>query len=120
MLGSRPLLEAAEKVTFRDQDAVRRFFDGLEFVEPEMVQASKWRPATEEEANRPAALWAGVALKRRQVRLSSTSRRSPQTTDFGLSEIRLSDKRLSGLRLSGDDRVPDRPVVWALRVPGWH
>ncbi len=53
----------AEKVTFRDRDAVSRFFDGLDLVEPGLVQASKWRPASEQEANRPAALWAGVALK---------------------------------------------------------
>jgi hypothetical protein len=54
----------AEKVTFRDHDAVARFFDGLELVEPGMVQASKWRPRSEAEAGSPAALWAGVALKR--------------------------------------------------------
>jgi S-adenosyl methyltransferase len=54
----------AEKVTFRDRAAVARFFDGLELVEPGMVQASKWRPGSEAEAASPAALWAGVALKR--------------------------------------------------------
>jgi hypothetical protein len=54
----------AEKVTLRDKDAVAGFFTGLELVEPGLVQASKWRPASEEEANRPAALWAGVALKK--------------------------------------------------------
>jgi S-adenosyl methyltransferase len=53
----------AEKVTFRDRPAVARFFDGLELVEPGMVQASKWRPASESEAASPAALWAGVARK---------------------------------------------------------
>jgi len=53
----------AEKVTFRDRPAVATFFDGLELVEPGMVQASKWRPATEAEAASPAALWAGVARK---------------------------------------------------------
>jgi S-adenosyl methyltransferase len=53
----------AEKVTFRDRAAVARFFDGLEQVEPGLVQASKWRPASEAEAASPAALWAGVALK---------------------------------------------------------
>ena len=54
----------AEKVTFRTRPAVARFFDGLELVEPGMVQASKWRPASEAEAGSPAALWAGVARKR--------------------------------------------------------
>jgi hypothetical protein len=53
----------AEIVILRDREAVSRFFDGLELVDPGLVQASKWRPASEEEANRPAALWAGVALK---------------------------------------------------------
>ena len=53
----------AEKVTFRDRPAVIRFFGGLELVEPEMVQASKWRPDSELEAASPAALWAGVARK---------------------------------------------------------
>jgi SAM-dependent methyltransferase len=54
----------AEKVTFRDRAEVARFFDGLELVEPGMVQASRWRPGSEAEAASPAALWAGVALKR--------------------------------------------------------
>jgi hypothetical protein len=53
----------AEKVTFRDRASVTRFFDGLELVDPGMVQASKWRPASEAEAASPAALWAGVARK---------------------------------------------------------
>jgi hypothetical protein len=53
----------AEKVTFRDNAAVARFFDGLELVDPGMVQASKWRPFSETEAASPAALWAGVARK---------------------------------------------------------
>jgi hypothetical protein len=53
----------AEKVTFRDRSAVASFFDGLDLVEPGLVQASKWRPASEVEAASPAALWAGVARK---------------------------------------------------------
>jgi hypothetical protein len=53
----------AEKVTFRDRAAVSGFFTGLELVEPGLVQASKWRPASEAEAASPAALWAGVARK---------------------------------------------------------
>ena len=53
----------AEKVTFRDRGAVASLFTGLELVAPGMVQASKWRPASEEEAASPAALWAGVAGK---------------------------------------------------------
>lgn len=53
----------AEKVTFRDRAAVSGFFAGLELVEPGLVQASKWRPASGVEAASPAALWAGVARK---------------------------------------------------------
>ena len=53
----------AEKVSFRDNAAVARFFDGLDLVDPGMVQASKWRPTSESEAASPAALWAGVARK---------------------------------------------------------
>jgi hypothetical protein len=54
----------AEKVTFRDRAGVSKFFGGLELVEPGLVQASKWRPASEIEAASPAALWAGVARKK--------------------------------------------------------
>jgi len=54
----------AEKVTFRTRPAVGRFFEGLELVEPGMVQASRWRPASDAEAASPAALWAGVARKK--------------------------------------------------------
>ena len=54
----------AEKVTFRDRAAVEGLFAGLELVEPGLVQASKWRPASEIEAASPAALWAGVARKK--------------------------------------------------------
>jgi hypothetical protein len=53
----------AEKVTFRNRDAVAGFFDGLDLVEPGLVQASKWRPTSEMEAASPAALWGGVARK---------------------------------------------------------
>ena len=53
----------AEKVTFRDRAGVARFFEGLELVEPGLVQASKWRPISESEATSPAALWGGVARK---------------------------------------------------------
>ena len=54
----------AEKVTFRDQAGVARFFDGLELVAPGMVRAPQWRPDSELTAASPAALWGGVALKR--------------------------------------------------------
>ena len=53
----------AEKVTFRGEAEVARFFTGLELVEPGMTNVPGWRPDTEEEASSPAALWAGVARK---------------------------------------------------------
>jgi len=53
----------AEKVTFRSEAEVARFFTGLELVEPGMTNVPDWRPDTEEEASSPAALWAGVARK---------------------------------------------------------
>ncbi|MGO8961458.1 MAG: SAM-dependent methyltransferase [Streptosporangiaceae bacterium] len=53
----------AEKVTFRGQAEVARFFAGLELVEPGMTNVPQWRPSTDAEASSPAALWAGVARK---------------------------------------------------------
>ncbi|HTX81671.1 MAG TPA: SAM-dependent methyltransferase [Streptosporangiaceae bacterium] len=53
----------AEKVTFRGEAEVAKFFSGLELVEPGMTNVPDWRPETEEEAASPAALWAGVARK---------------------------------------------------------
>jgi DNA polymerase III psi subunit len=53
----------AEKVTFRTQSEVAPFFAGLELIEPGMTNVPDWRPETAEEANSPAALWAGVARK---------------------------------------------------------
>ena len=53
----------AEKVTFRAEGEVARFFDGLELLEPGLVNAPNWRPGSAEEARRPAALWVGVARK---------------------------------------------------------
>ncbi len=57
----------AEKVTFRGQAEVTRFFDALELVEPGMVRVQQWRPDTEAEAKGPAALWGGVGRNRGPV-----------------------------------------------------
>jgi SAM-dependent methyltransferase len=53
-----------ESITLRAKTEVATFFDGLELVQPGMVQASRWRPVNETEATGPAAIWAGVARKR--------------------------------------------------------
>jgi hypothetical protein len=50
-------------IVLRDRAQVTRFFDGLELVEPGVVQLSKWRPRSEVEAAAAAALWGGVARK---------------------------------------------------------
>jgi SAM-dependent methyltransferase len=52
-----------ESITLRSRAEVATFFDGLELVQPGMVQASRWRPVNETEASGPAAIWAGVARK---------------------------------------------------------
>jgi hypothetical protein len=53
----------AEKVTFRTQAEVLRFFDGLELVEPGVVPVPQWRPASDVEAASPTVMWGGVARK---------------------------------------------------------
>jgi hypothetical protein len=59
--GLNPVL--AEQITPRDRAAVTRFFDGLDLVEPGVVPAPAWRPASQMEASSPASLWAGIARK---------------------------------------------------------
>ena len=49
--------------TLRSKEQVTRLFDGLERVEPGVVQISKWRPDSEQTAQAAAALWGGVARK---------------------------------------------------------
>jgi len=48
--------------TMRDQAEVRRFFDGLDLLEPGVVQAQQWRPEGPVPAG-DVAVWAGVARK---------------------------------------------------------
>lgn len=50
-------------LVLRDHAQVTSFFDGLELVEPGVVQLSKWRPESEADAEAAAALWGGVARK---------------------------------------------------------
>ena len=53
----------AEKVTFRSQAEVSRFFDGLELVDPGLVPVPRWRPASPAEEASPTVLWGGVGRK---------------------------------------------------------
>ena len=50
-------------LVLRDHAQVSSFFDGLELVDPGVVQLSKWRPESEAESAAAAALWGGVARK---------------------------------------------------------
>jgi S-adenosyl methyltransferase len=52
-----------EPLVLRDHAQVTKFFDGLEIVEPGVVQISKWRPQSDIEAAAAGALWGGVARK---------------------------------------------------------
>jgi len=52
-----------QRVNPRSQAQVTRFFDGLELIEPGVVPIQQWRPASDDEAAAPAALWGGVARK---------------------------------------------------------
>jgi hypothetical protein len=50
-------------LVLRDHAQVSGFFEGLDLVEPGVVQISKWRPQTELESKAAAGLWGGVARK---------------------------------------------------------
>jgi hypothetical protein len=50
-----------QQYTPRTRAQVLRFFDGLELVEPGLVQVQQWRPAVE--AHDTFSVWAGVARK---------------------------------------------------------
>ncbi|MFJ9346445.1 SAM-dependent methyltransferase [Streptomyces sp. NPDC101237] len=55
-------------VQFRSHDAVRRFFDGLDLIEPGIVCCHRWRPEAPADGTEPTdaqiSLWAGVGIKR--------------------------------------------------------
>lgn len=50
-----------ERATNRDRAAVTHLFDGYELVEPGVVRVAEWRPDSELEAARHAAVWAWCA-----------------------------------------------------------
>jgi len=55
----RPL--SYQQYTARTEAQVLRFFDGLELVEPGLVQIQQWRPSAE--THETFSVWAGVARK---------------------------------------------------------
>jgi S-adenosyl methyltransferase len=52
------------KATMRDRAAITRFFDGLELVDPGVVQPQQWRPEPGASAPDQVTAWCGVAIKR--------------------------------------------------------
>jgi S-adenosyl methyltransferase len=51
------------KATMRDQAAITRFFDGLELLEPGVVQPQRWRPEPGVAGPPQVTAWCGVARK---------------------------------------------------------
>jgi len=51
------------KATMRDRAAVTRFFDGLELLEPGVVQPQQWRPEPGISSPPQVTAWCGVARK---------------------------------------------------------
>jgi len=52
------------KATMRDWAAITRFFDGLELLEPGVVQPQQWRPEPGAVSPHQVTAWCGVARKR--------------------------------------------------------
>ncbi|MGH3191341.1 MAG: SAM-dependent methyltransferase [Streptosporangiaceae bacterium] len=56
------------KATMRDRAAILRFFDGLDLIDPGVVQPQQWRPDPHPDPDVPApdqvTAWCGVARKR--------------------------------------------------------
>jgi hypothetical protein len=62
-MGKRLNRLLAQKGTYRSQPEVAAFFDGLDIVEPGVVPVQHWRPDSEVEAARRAAMWGGIGRK---------------------------------------------------------
>ncbi len=52
------------QATMRDRAAIARFFDGLDLLEPGVVQPQQWRPEPGQLAPPQVTAWCGVARKR--------------------------------------------------------
>jgi hypothetical protein len=51
------------KVNLRSREETARFFEGLELVEPGVVQVQKWRPEPGDGGPDKVSIFGGVALK---------------------------------------------------------
>jgi hypothetical protein len=57
----------SESVVLRTQAEVVQFFDGMDLVDPGVVQLPRWRPDPGQEAvpqDRPLPMWCAVGRKR--------------------------------------------------------
>jgi len=52
-----------QQQTYRTHAEVAAFFDGMDLVDPGVERVQHWRPGSELDTKRPAALWGGVARK---------------------------------------------------------
>jgi hypothetical protein len=50
-------------MTARSQAEIAQFFDGLQIVEPGLVQVHQWRPGGDLHPEAPASIWCGVGRK---------------------------------------------------------
>ena len=50
--------------TARRRSEIMRFFEGLELIDPGLVDAATWRSGREQEAAGPTLFWAGIGRKR--------------------------------------------------------
>jgi hypothetical protein len=62
-MGKRLNRLLAQKGTYRSQPEVAAFFDGLDIAPPGVVPVPQWRPDSEVEAARRAAMWGGIGRK---------------------------------------------------------
>jgi hypothetical protein len=53
----------AQRITPRSREQVRRFFDGVDLIEPGVVPIQQWRPDSDAEAAARAGMWGGVGAK---------------------------------------------------------
>jgi S-adenosyl methyltransferase len=62
-MGKRLNRLLAQKGTYRSQPEVAAFFGGLDVAPPGVVPVPQWRPDSEMEAGRRAAMWGGIGRK---------------------------------------------------------
>ena len=62
-MGKRLNRLLAQKGTYRSLPEVAAFFDGLDIAPPGVVPVPQWRPDSEVEAARRAAMWGGIGRK---------------------------------------------------------